>query len=159
MFENTFKNIDDVLWKDDGCSTELDYIEQTSWVLFLKYLSDLEQEKEAGSKLKNQKYEQIFDKQFRWSNWAYPIKNGKIDHNKSLTGNDLIKFVNEKLFPYLGKFIEKAESFDTIEYKIGQIFNPNKGVRNRIESGYNLREVINLVNELKFRAKKEKHEM
>ena len=64
MFENTFKNIDNVLWKDDGCSTELDYIEQTSWVLFLKYLSDLEQEKEAGSKLKNQKYEQIFDKQF-----------------------------------------------------------------------------------------------
>ena len=159
MFENTFKNIDDVLWKDDGCSTELDYIEQTSWVLFLKYLSDLEQEKEAGSKLKNQKYEQIFDKQFRWSNWAYPTKNGKIDHNKALTGNDLIKFVNEKLFPYLGKFVEKAESFDTIEYKIGQIFNPNKGVRNRIESGYNLREVINLVNELKFRAKKEKHEM
>ena len=159
MFENTFKNIDNVLWKDDGCSTELDYIEQTSWVLFLKYLSDLEQEKEAGSKLKNQKYEQIFDKQFRWYSWAYPTKNGKIDHNKALTGNDLIKFVNEKLFPYLGKFVEKAESFDTIEYKIGQIFNPNKGVRNRIESGYNLREVINLVNELKFRAKKEKHEM
>ena len=85
MFENTFKNIDDVLWKDEGCSTELDYIEQTSWVLFLKYLSDLEKEKEASSKLKNQKYEQIFDKQFRWNFWAYPTKSGKIklvDHDQ-----------------------------------------------------------------------------
>ncbi len=156
MFENTFKNIDDVLWKDDGCSTELDYIEQTSWVLFLKYLSDLEQEKEASSKLKNQKYEQIFDKRFRWNFWAYPTKNGKIDHNKALSGNDLIKFVNEKLFPYLEKFAEKAGSFDTIEYKIGEIF---KGVRNKIRSGYTLREVINHVNELRFRSQKDKYEM
>ena len=42
MFENTFKNIDDILHKDAGCSSELDYVEQTSWVLFLKYLDDLE---------------------------------------------------------------------------------------------------------------------
>ena len=42
MFEQTFKNIDDVLWKEAGCSTELDYTEQTSWLLFLKYLDDLE---------------------------------------------------------------------------------------------------------------------
>ena len=45
MFEQAFKNIDDVLWKEAGCSTELDYIEQTSWLLFLKYLDDLEAEK------------------------------------------------------------------------------------------------------------------
>ena len=42
MFEQTFKNIDDKLWKDAGCSSELDYVEQTSWILFLKYLDDLE---------------------------------------------------------------------------------------------------------------------
>lgn len=41
MFEQTFKNIDDTLWKDAGCGSELDYVEQTSWVLFLKYLDDL----------------------------------------------------------------------------------------------------------------------
>jgi len=41
MFEQTFKNLDDTLWKDAGCGTELDYIEQTSWVLFLKWLGDL----------------------------------------------------------------------------------------------------------------------
>ncbi len=37
MFEQAFKNIDDVLWKEDGCGTELDYTEQSSWLLFLKY--------------------------------------------------------------------------------------------------------------------------
>jgi len=45
MFEQAFKNIDDVLWKEAGCTTELDYTEQTSWLLFLKYLDGLEQEK------------------------------------------------------------------------------------------------------------------
>jgi type I restriction enzyme M protein len=45
LFEQTFKNIDDILWKDAGCSSELDYVEQTSWILFLKYLDDLEKDK------------------------------------------------------------------------------------------------------------------
>ncbi len=45
MFEQAFKNIDDVLWKEAGCTTELDYTEQTSWLLFLKYLDGLEQDK------------------------------------------------------------------------------------------------------------------
>jgi type I restriction enzyme M protein len=45
MFEQAFKNLDDELRKDSGCSTELDYIDQTSWVLFLKYLDDLETER------------------------------------------------------------------------------------------------------------------
>jgi hypothetical protein len=44
-FEQTFKNIDDVLWKESGCTTELDYTEQSSWILFLKYLDDLEHER------------------------------------------------------------------------------------------------------------------
>ena len=49
MFEQTFKNIDDVLWKEAGCSSELDYTEQTSWLLFLKYLDDLETERAIKS--------------------------------------------------------------------------------------------------------------
>jgi len=53
-FEQTFKNIDDVLYKDDGASGELDYIGQTSWVLFLKYLDKLEKDKaDEASRLKN----------------------------------------------------------------------------------------------------------
>jgi hypothetical protein len=45
VFEQAFRNIDDVLRKEAGCTTELDYTEQTSWLLFLKYLDDLEQER------------------------------------------------------------------------------------------------------------------
>lgn len=51
MFEQTFKNIDDVLWKDAGCGSELDYVEQTSWVLFLKYLDDLERDRATSAEL------------------------------------------------------------------------------------------------------------
>ena len=53
MFEQTFKNIDDILWKDAGCSTELDYAEQSSWILFLKWLDDYEKEKETKASLEN----------------------------------------------------------------------------------------------------------
>ncbi|MDG2416965.1 MAG: type I restriction-modification system subunit M N-terminal domain-containing protein [Pelagibacterales bacterium] len=45
MFETIFKNIDDALREDAGCSSELDYTEQTSWILFLKYLDDFETDK------------------------------------------------------------------------------------------------------------------
>ncbi len=45
MFEQIFKNIDDVLRKDAGCTSELDYTEQSSWLLFLKYLNALEADK------------------------------------------------------------------------------------------------------------------
>ena len=58
MFEQTFKNIDDVLWKEAGCSSELDYTEQTSWLLFLKYLDDLEQDKSTEAALDGKKYQE-----------------------------------------------------------------------------------------------------
>jgi type I restriction enzyme M protein len=51
MFEQAFKNIDDILWKVAGCTTELDYTEQTSWLLFLKYLDGLEQDKAMEAEL------------------------------------------------------------------------------------------------------------
>src|SRR5437764_1472804 len=53
MFEQAFKNIDDVLWKEGACNSELDYTEQTSWLLFLKYLDGLEQDKADEAKLRN----------------------------------------------------------------------------------------------------------
>lgn len=160
MFEQTFKNIDDILHKDAGCSSELDYIEQTSWVLFLKYLDDLERDKETAAELTGKTYTPIIAKEFQWNAWAAPkITNGngipKIDYN-ALTGDDLSDFVNGKLFPYLKKFKTSAESSDTIEYKIGEIFSE---LKNRIQNGYNLRGVINLIDELRFRTHKEKHEM
>ncbi len=156
MFEQTFKNIDDILHKDAGCGSELDYVEQTSWVLFLKYLDDLEKDKETGSLLAGKTYKRIIEPQFSWENWAAPkLENGKIDHN-AMTGDDLVDFVNGELFPYLKKFKTDAESADTIEYKVGEIFSE---LKNRIQSGYNLREVVNLIDELRFRTNAERHEM
>ena len=157
MFEQTFKNIDDILHKDAGCGSELDYVEQTSWVLFLKYLDDLEKDKATAAELSGKSYTNIIAPEFQWSVWAAPKdKEGKLDHHKALTGDDLADFVNIQLFPYLKKFKADAESADTIEYKIGEIFSE---LKNRIQSGYNLREVINRIDELRFRTHAEKHEM
>jgi len=156
MFEQVFKNIDDILHKDAGCGSELDYVEQTSWVLFLKYLDDLEKDKETAALLSGKTYEKIIEPKFQWTTWAAPkLENGKIDHN-AMTGDDLVDFVNGELFPYLKKFKADADSADTIEYKIGEIFSE---LKNRIQSGYNLREVANLIDELRFRTHAEKHEM
>jgi type I restriction enzyme M protein len=157
MFEQTFKNIDDILHKDAGCGSELDYVEQTSWVLFLKYLDDLEKDKATAALLSGKTYTKILVPEFQWSVWAMPKdKDGKLDHHKALTGDDLTDFVNQQLFPYLKKFRVSAENADTIEYKIGEVFSE---LKNRVQSGYNLREVINLIDELRFRTHAEKHEM
>ncbi|MBU0489461.1 MAG: type I restriction-modification system subunit M, partial [Bacteroidetes bacterium] len=157
MFEQTFKNIDDILHKDAGCGSELDYVEQTSWVLFLKYLDDLEKDKATAAELTGKSYTPIIAKEYQWNIWAAPKdKDGKLNHNTALTGDDLSDFVNIQLFPYLKKFKTSAESADTIEYKIGEIFSE---LKNRIQSGYNLREVINRIDELRFRTHAEKHEM
>ena len=151
MFEQAFKNIDDVLWKDAGCTSELDYTEQTSWLLFLKYLDALEHDKATEAALDGRKYTHILDKPYRWESWAAPRStssrqasaavslSNRIDHNTALTGDDLIQFVNAKLFPYLHGFKAKATGPNTIEYKIGEIFGE---IKNRIQSGYNLREII-----------------
>ena len=156
MFEQTFKNIDDILHKDAGCGSELDYVEQTSWVLFLKYLADLEKDKETAAQLTGKTYTKLLEKEYQWTVWAAPkMDNGKIDYN-AMTGDDLVDFVNEKLFPYLKKFKTTAEHPDTIEYKIGEIFSE---LKNRIQSGYNLREVVNHIDQLRFRTHAEKHEM
>ncbi len=157
MFEQAFKNIDDVLWKEAGCTTELDYTEQTSWLLFLKYLDGLEQDKADEAALEGKRYAYILDKPYRWESWAAPKgKDGQIDHNKAQTGDDLRDFVNGKLFPYLHGFTQKATGPNTIEYKIGQIFGE---IKNKIQSGYNLREIIDHIDELRFRSQTEKHEL
>ena len=157
MFEQAFKNVDDVLWKEAGCTTELDYAEQTSWLLFLKYLDGLEQDRADEAALNGKKYTFILDRPYRWEIWAAPKgKDGKLDYNAAMTGDDLRDFVNQKLFPYLSGFTQKASGPNTIEYKIGQIFGE---IRNKISSGYNLREIIDYIDELRFRSQTEKHEL
>ncbi len=157
MFEQAFKNIDDVLWKEAGCTTELDYTEQTSWLLFLKYLDGLEQDKAMEAELEGKKYTHIIAAPYRWDAWAAPKDaSGKLDHNKALTGDDLREFVDRTLFPYLQGFKQKASGPNTLEYKIGEIFGE---IKNKIVSGYNLREIIDHIDALRFRSQTEKHEL
>jgi type I restriction enzyme M protein len=99
----------------------------------------------------------ILEPPYRWGSWAAPKgPDGKLDHNKALTGDDLRDFVNQKLIPYLHGFKQRASGPDTTEYKIGEIFGE---IKNKIQSGYNLREVIDLVDELNFGTSEEKHEL
>lgn len=136
MFQQTFKNIDDILYKDAGSDSELDYIGQTSWVMFLRYLDELEKIKSDEAALIGKKYQFILDEEFRWSNWAMPKdEDGKLDHHEAMNGPDLVQFVDLKLFPYLAAFKHKADNAQTIEYKIGEIFSE---LKNKIQSGYNL---------------------
>ena len=157
MFEQAFKNIDDVLWKEAGCTTELDYTEQTSWMLFLKYLDDLEREKATKAELVGKPYAYIVDAPHRWSAWAAPKKaDGSFDHDTAKTGDDLIDYVNRDLFPYLTAFKQRASGPDTIEYKIGEIFGE---IKNKFQSGYSLRDALEHVDELRFGTQDEKHEL
>lgn len=157
MFENAFNNIDRALRTEQGVSSELDYAEQTSWILFLKYLDDLETSRADIAELEGRAYRPIIEAKYRWQAWAAPKgADGKLDHNAALTGDDLIKFVNDSLFKYLAGFRETATAPDTIEYKIGEIFNE---IINRFRSGYVLRDVLEIIDGLRFNTQAEKHEL
>jgi type I restriction enzyme M protein len=157
VFQQVFRAVDDLLRKDGGLGTELDYTEQSSWLLFLKYLDALEQDREQEAKLTKKKYEYILDKKYRWSVWAAPRNaKGEIDYNAALTGEDLIEFVNKKLFPYLKGFKQRALGTNTIEYKIGAIFDE---VRNKMINGYGIRNIIDQLDRLQFGSQNQKHEL
>ena len=156
-FEQIFKNVDGLLRKDSGCTGELDYTEQSSWLLFLKYLDALEKDRKVEAELDGEQFVPILDEKYRWSHWAAPRNAaGEIDYNAAKTGPDLLDFVNEELFPYLKSFKQTAATNSSIEYKIGEIFDE---VRNRVASGYNLREVIDELDKLNFRSQDQKHEL
>ena len=147
MFEQTFKNLDDIMLQEAGCNSELDYTEQTSWMLFLKYLDDLEGEREIEAKIDGKTHSPLFEDKFRWGSWA-------MDPTK--VGEDLILFVNQELMPYLRGFKQSAAASNTIEYKIGEIFGE---VRNKFGNGYLLRDALEKIDALEFGSQEQKHEL
>ena len=157
MFEQAFKNIDDVLWKEAGCTTELDYTEQTSWLLFLKYLDGLEQDKATEAAAGRQEIH-LHPRQ------ALPLgelgraqgQGRQARPQRRADRRRPARLRQQKLFPYLHGFKQKASGPNTIEYKIGEIFGE---IKNKIQSGYNLREIIDHIDELRFRSQTEKHEL
>ncbi|OOG60857.1 type I restriction endonuclease subunit M [Rhodanobacter sp. B05] len=157
MFENAFNNMDRVMRNDEGLASELDYAEQTSWLLFLKYLDDMEHEWADEATLEGRDYTPILDEPYRWQSWAAPKKkDGTPDLNAARTGADLIEFVNGKLFPYLKTFRETTDDPDSLDYKIGEIFSE---IANRFRSGYSLRDALEIIDQLSFGSQEAKHEL
>jgi type I restriction enzyme M protein len=157
MFGPVFKSIDEALRQEAGCTTELDYTEQSSWVLFLKYLDDLERHRANEAVLNGETYNPIISARHAWSSWAAPKKaDGTLDRDRAMTGDDLVEYVNDELFPYLRGFKQRATSPDTVEYKIGEIFSE---IKSKFNSGYTLRDVVEATDQLRFGSQAEKHEL
>ncbi len=156
MFENAFNNMDRVMRNDEGLASELDYAEQTSWLLFLKYLDDMEREWWDEATLEGRDYVPILDQPYRWQSWAAPKHDDGTPDLNARTGKDLIDFVNGELFPYLQTFRDTADDPDTLEYKIGEIFAE---IANRFRSGYSLRDALEIVDGLNFGSQQAKHEL
>ena len=84
-------------------------------------------DKVSEAELEAQRYRFIIDPAFRWDAWAAPkTPEGKFDHNAAMTGDDLRDFVNNRLFPYLAGFKQRASGPNTIEYKVGEVFSEIK---------------------------------
>ena len=157
MYETAFNRIERELRNEAGIANELDYVEQISWVLFLKYLDDLESERRDRAELNGEDWEPLIEAGYRWSDWAAPkTPLGEFDHNEAAIGDDLIGFVDRDLFPYLADFRRTAEGPRTIEYKIGEIFTE---LRNKFRSGFILRDVLEIVDGLSFNTQAERHEL
>ena len=155
MYENAFNNIERTLRAEAGIANELDYVEQISWVLFLKYLHDLEEERKDRAELQGKAYTPILPNEQKWDSWAYPQIGSELDKN-ALIGDDLIAFIDKTLFPDLAKLKVDGTDPATIGYKIGEIFGE---LRNKFRSGYILRDVIEEVNKLSFNTQAARHEL
>lgn len=155
-YAQAFNSIDKAMRNDEGLASELDYAEQTAWLLFLKYLDDMEHEWADEAVLKGKTYAPILARPYRWQDWAAPkTADGKPDPN-ARTGTDLIEFVNGKLVPHLKSFKDSSVAADSLQYKIGEIFSE---VANRFRSGYTLRDVLEIVDTLSFGSSEAKHEL
>lgn len=155
---NVFKAIDNKLkLPGGGCSESIGYMEQSSWMLFLRYLDAREPERRAEAVLRGEKYEPALPKELAWSSWAYPrTKGGALDTENLLKGDDLVEFVNRKLFPGFKKLRDEAKDTRSIQYRIGSIF---VDINCRITNGYLMREIIDLIEPLTFETEEARHEM
>ena len=136
------KSSRDEMRKDAGTNTDVDRTPQITWMLFLKCFDDFEKKFEALDK----NYTQIIPKGYRWKDWA--VEDGK----KVLTGTDLIKFVNDDLFPKLGNLVgsKGLEKRDIISAIFSQITN-------NIRSGFILRKILNKISQVNFISTDEVH--
>lgn len=133
----------DILRTDDGITGAWQYTEALSWILYLKFFADKEKEQKALAELEGEKYHPLIKSEYQWGAWTDP--------KKGLTGKDLIEFIARNdddkpgLFQYLSS-LKGAKEGDPRDI-ISAIF---RNVQNRVNSGYLLREVIDLIQQIHF---------
>lgn len=150
------ERIKNMLRKDDWISWAMHYTEQISWILFLKFFDDYEKNQYEWALLNWENYSYILDPEYRRDTRACPKKNGKIDYNNSLSGDDLRDFVNQKLFPYLSSFKDITQDAKTMKYKVWEIFDK---LDNKIESGHTLKDILVVIDELQFQKQDDLFEL
>ncbi len=141
---NLVKRLQDVMRNDAGINGDAQRIEQIVWILFLKIYDAKEQEWE----LLNDEYRSIIPEKLRWSNWAKDNKDGK-----SMTGDELLSFVNNDLFPTLKNLLISSD-MPMNKRIIRAAFEDNN---NYMKNGILLRQVINIIDEINFEQYQERH--
>lgn len=150
------KSARQIMRKDKGLNGDLDRLPLFTWIMFLKFLDDMEIGAEEEAKLAGKKYQPVINPPYRWRDWA-----AKAD---GITGDELLKFVSQdetmrpdgKKGPGLFAYLRSLQS-ETGRNRQDVIANVFKGVSNRMESGYLLRDVINKVSGIHFTASEEMH--
>jgi type I restriction enzyme M protein len=134
------KSIRDIFRKDPGLSGDAQRIEQLGWMIFLKLFDDKDKERE----ILDSKYKSPIPIELQWRNWA--------ENDEGITGDELIQFINNKLFPQL------KELPVTVDNRLGIIIrNIFDGTNNYMKSGTTFRQAINKLNEIDFNSSKEHH--
>lgn len=151
------KSARDIMRKDKGLNGDLDRLPMLTWIMFLKFLDDMETASERDAFYKNKKYRPAIEPPYRWRDWAA--------NEKGLTGDELMAFINNEkvtladgverkgLFAYLRGLQSESGSGDRRDV-IATVF---KGVNNRMVSGYLLRDVVNKINGIHFNSTEETH--
>src|ERR1700690_3114191 len=149
------KSSRDIMRKDKGLNGDLDRLPMLTWIMFLKFLDDMEQVREAEAKLGGKRYRSSIEAPYRWRDWAAKPE--------GITGPELIAFIGQdeavrpdgKRGPGLFAYLRSLESTNGDRRDvIARVFH---GTVNRMQTGYLLRDVINKVNEIHFTSKDEIH--
>lgn len=156
MLGNLLKSARDIMRKDKGLNGDLDRLPLLTWIMFLKFLDDLEQEREEEAVLAGKKFKAAIEAPYRWRDWAA--------NAQGITGDELLSFINSDeavradgtkgagLFSYLRSL--SSSNGDNRRDVIARVF---KGVDNRMKSGYLLRDIINKVAAIHFTSSDELH--
>lgn len=134
------KSIRDIFRKDPGLSGDAQRIEQLGWMIFLKLFDDKDKEKEMVEPT----YKSPIPSELQWRNWA--------ENDEGITGDELINFINNTLFPQLKNLVVSADN--RLGIIIRHIF---EGTNNYMKSGTTFRQAINKLNEIDFNLSKEHH--